>query len=276
MSLILEALRKSEAERRLGQAPDVLAPMVMAVAPPARPRRGVGAIVGIAAAALLVVVGGIVWWAMRLAPNCNEPSQAACAPPASPPVALTTTAPTPVSVPTPSSASALDSATPTPAARSSITAASPPPATAASPAIAPVPDATAPKPPAIVSPRPDKKPNPPAALATATTQAASLPSFATAAPLPTMLPTPPPAPASTDAPALLPITSLPASERAALPPLKVTMHAYSAEPSRRFMIVDGQRIGEGAPLADGIVLVHIRRDGAEIDVRGRRLLLPNP
>lgn len=274
MSLILEALRKSEAERRLGQAPDVLAPMVMAVAPPARPRRGVGVIVGITAAALLAVVGGVAWWAMRLAPNCSEPSQAACAPPASPPVALTTTAPTPVSVPTPSSA--LDSATPTPAARSSITAASPAPSTAASPAIAPVPDATAPKPPAIVSPRPDKKPNPPAALATATTQAASLPSFATAPPLPTTAPASPPAATSDDAPALLPITSLPASERDALPPLKVTMHAYSADPARRFMIVDGQRIGEGGRIGDGIVLIHIRRDGAEIDVRGRRLLLPNP
>jgi len=75
---------------------------------------------------------------------------------------------------------------------------------------------------------------------------------------------------------LLPITALPPSERGALPTLKVSMHVYAEDPAQRFMIVDGNRVGEGDRLGAGIVLVRILRRGAEIDVGGRRLLLPNP
>ena len=75
---------------------------------------------------------------------------------------------------------------------------------------------------------------------------------------------------------LQPLSTLSANERSTLPPLKVSMHVYAQSPAQRFMIIDGQRVGEGARIADGVTLVRIRRDGAEIDVRGRRMLLPNP
>src|SRR5450432_1492457 len=62
MSLILEALRKSDAERRLGTAPGLLAPMPVLRAPP--PRRSwrfaiAGGVVFLVAA---LVVG---WWSLR-------------------------------------------------------------------------------------------------------------------------------------------------------------------------------------------------------------------
>src|SRR5436305_123107 len=56
MSLILEALRKSEAERRLGSAPGVLAPMPVLHAP--APRRRSPLAIAAFALALAAVAGG--------------------------------------------------------------------------------------------------------------------------------------------------------------------------------------------------------------------------
>src|SRR5690606_20968898 len=63
VSLILEALKKSEAERRLGKAPELLSP-----APVARRRHGLWPL----AAAMLLAVAlstGITWWLLRPAPS---------------------------------------------------------------------------------------------------------------------------------------------------------------------------------------------------------------
>jgi general secretion pathway protein B len=53
------------------------------------------------------------------------------------------------------------------------------------------------------------------------------------------------------------------------------MHVWSADPARRFAIVDGQRVTEGALLAGGTV-AQIRRDGVVLELGARRLLLPRP
>lgn len=82
------------------------------------------------------------------------------------------------------------------------------------------------------------------------------------------------APASVDA--LQSIADLSPAERQSLPALKVSMHVYAELPGDRFMIIDGARVGEGARIGDRIVLVRIRRDGGELDIGGRRLLLPKP
>jgi general secretion pathway protein B len=94
----------------------------------------------------------------------------------------------------------------------------------------------------------------------------------------------PPAPAPSDvAPVAAPpaedalptLAILSPGERAALPALKLSMHVWNETPAKRFAIVDGQRIVEGAQLG-GAVVTQIRRDGVELDVNGRRVLLPRP
>lgn len=267
MSLILEALRKSEAERRLGQAPDVLAPMPVmhgSATPSRRPR---GAIVLAVLALSAVALAG--WWMLGRSRPAAEPNGAKR------PVAAssTTAAARPMLVAAPP---ARAGSAPVPVAPTQV---SPAPSPASSPIAASVP-----------TPAPQASPRPAtaraheasaAALASATRAAASLPSYAGSAPAAAIAPAPSspttaaPAPA-TGEPALVPVAALSPADRADLPALKVTMHVYTDDPSRRFMIIDGQRAGEGARLGEGVMLVRIRRDGAEIDAHGRHLLLPNP
>ncbi|HEY2344669.1 MAG TPA: general secretion pathway protein GspB [Xanthomonadaceae bacterium] len=272
MSLILEALRKSEAERRLGQAPDVLASMPVMHAPSAPSRRSTGAIVGVVLALSALALAG--WWVLG---RSHAPVAAAVAPAALPAKAAKPVA----AAPTPH-----DEASPAPATAKPATSA--PAATTIATAVPPIamnahgiaaPDAS----PTAIAPRTSPPPGmakardaSAAALTTAAKQAASLPSFAGSPPAPAVAPSVASTSPAANEPGLLPVSNLAASERAGLPALKVTMHVYADDPAQRFMIVDGQRVGEGARLGEGIVLVRIRRDGAEIDAHGRRLLLPNP
>lgn len=208
MSLILEALRKSEAERRRGQSPDLFAGTPGVSAP--RPERArVWPLLLLAA--MLLASAWLIWRSggesAGIAPEPTpQPHAAADAPrviivPAAPP---------------------------------------PPPARAARTSPAPVASST---------------PAPPA-------------------PVPALSPPP----ASVDAPAdpdLPPVAVLDAATRAALPPLKLTMHVYADDPARRFAIIDGQRVGEGARLGPGVV-EQIRRDGVVVVVDGQRVLVAKP
>ena len=94
------------------------------------------------------------------------------------------------------------------------------------------------------------------------------------------MPAPQPAPAALAVPAeadILPrLADLPGNERAALPPLKLTMHVYADDPAARFVILDGRRLGEGGMLGEGVLVREIRRDGVVLESGGRALLLPRP
>lgn len=233
MSLILEALRKSEAERRLGSAPDLLT--VMPILRASEPRRRWP--LAMAGGLLLVVLASTWWWARN--------TQTVRAIVAVAPVTQGT------------ARAAVDATNNVrrepPQAHADVrTLRLPPPITNASRIAAPIPP-----------PVPVATPAEPLPSATEPVQSASA-STTTASPTPAA------------EPALLSLADLSADERNSLPALKVSMHVYADDPSHRFMIIDGQRVGEGARLADGVVLVRIRRDGAELDVRGRRLLLTKP
>jgi general secretion pathway protein B len=80
-----------------------------------------------------------------------------------------------------------------------------------------------------------------------------------------------PRPAPTDAP--LRLSDLSAEERKSLPPLKLSMHLWNPDPAQRFVILDGNRVGEGDRVGD-MVVAAITADGVELDWNGRRLQVP--
>ncbi|WP_256645420.1 general secretion pathway protein GspB [Thermomonas paludicola] len=207
MSLILEALRKSEAERRRDSAPDVA--LELPPAPP-RTRRVVPAWLWPALALALALAGGIVLAALRDWPTAGE------------------TAPGSVDA-TPAPAPALRDQAP------------PPPA------------------PAVV-PRAMPRPSPVVAMPASTLPPPPTPSLQ--AP-PRAQPAAPPA-SDNDAPDIA---------ATALPPVKLSMHMWDADPARRFVILDGQRMGEG-DRAGGIEVISIDRKGVLIQRNGQRARVP--
>ena len=255
MSMILQALRKSEAERQRGRAPGLFVEQRPAQVADRRVPAwawGLGA--------LLVAV--LLAWAWREWQRAQPPAAPSPAP------------------------DAVVEATPGPAAEriedlpgvaTPLTLPAEPPASAA-PAVPPsLPGRIEPAPaaPALVEPMPVPTPTPVPAPAAAVGPAP--------APAPAAAPSSAPAdaivdaPAPAEAPSWLPgLGTLAASERASLPPLKLSMHVFAENPGQRFVILDGQRLGEGASPAAGVVLEEIRRDGLVLSVNGQRLLLARP
>ena len=259
MSLILDALKKSEAERQLGRAPGLLTP-----APTVGRRHGLAALV----AAVVVAVGlsvGLTWWLLRPAEPLPPPAVASGTP----------TGPSRSGDPAPAAAPADQApprpAQPTAAVASNAPAAVPPaPATARAAGPAPMEEPTRerereslaqpagealplPAPPAAVAPAPPRAADDAAAVPAADGDAAD------------------------DAgPPLPQLRDLPPDLRAALPPLRLSMHVFNDDPAQRFVLIDGRRYGEGAALAEGLVLEAIRRDGVVLLFRERRFLLQRP
>lgn len=292
MSLILEALRKSEAERRRGQAPDLLSePLAFAPGPRATtrsvPRWAY-------AAAVIGLVALAAWWAW-------------------PRAAATTAAGTNAGAETlarQDNPSAVDNPAPGPARQSASVDSSSSP-TAPAPALA---NATAGRMPAAplqsadvvdraaasvdVVPRssPPADPRPmPTTARTAAADTSDTPAEIPAAPAPTRSPaaaTALPAPAPDLARAGTPPAALPAAppsftspdrtlrladlsteDRQQLPPLKMSMHMFGAAAAQRFAIIDGNRVGEGDRVGEALVDT-IEADGVTLSWRGRRIRLP--
>ncbi len=63
---------------------------------------------------------------------------------------------------------------------------------------------------------------------------------------------------------------LPPEIAAKAPPARVTVHVYSEEPAKRFVILNSTRATEGERLTDGLVVEEIRADGVVLSFEGHR------
>ncbi len=300
MSLILEALKKSERERRLGEAPSLGSP-VMAVR---RRRSKLPLLVGLIAVAL---VAG--WWLRQAREDAGSDDVAANAPAAgpgaaavdSPAVAQRANAPLVTATPPP----AQDAAVPNGAATRLPQSKVPPDATAglapdlrekvrSGELVVANPQLLKPGQPAVIkeseavtagpaTPPPQPVVQAPASVPAAAPpeQKAAVPTLDARAPADKLaaVPAPPvsaPAPgaaAAPQGPATPLIWELPYAQRRDIPELKVTMHVYAAEPAQRFVIINGDRHVEGDDVGS-LKLGEIRADGIVFVSNGQRFLLP--
>ena len=234
MSLILEALRKSEAERRRGQAPDVA--MELPPTPASRPPvLGTWLLPALIIAGLLVLAG---WWMKR------EPS--------------TSTLPEAV----------IEAADTTPTQDA--------PLPALAPRIEPTPTAPA----LAVTPAPEMKApvlSTPLSEAAKAARAAQKP---TPAPAQGVTPLPPP-PIETMATGAIPPRPQPqpasaiSNDTSMLPPIKLSMHMWDDVPSKRFVILNGQRMAEGDRHGE-ITVLAIERAGVVVESNGAKARVPLP
>ncbi|MGE4072682.1 MAG: general secretion pathway protein GspB [Lysobacterales bacterium] len=298
MSLILDALKKSEAERRRGLPPNLHAQF----GTPRRPRRAPWA-VGAGAVLLMAGLGGS-WFFLARDPAAPTPetagaalagvdqietANAASAAPAmvassAEPVAPVATAAAAPAMPARPGAEAAfggvggdgnggtvsggglpvpqRAALYTPSVSPTTTVVSQPPA---------VPAAAPPSAPVAVPTAPEAMPEPAAAAVAAPTAAVAMA-------------TPPTEfnPAAADPSTMKPeeklplMYELPYGTRKELPKLDLTMHVYSPVREERFIVLNGKRFTVESP-APGpeLTLLDIVADGVVLEFRGQRFLLPN-
>ncbi len=295
MSLILEALRRSERERssRAGEAAAIAVPMGYGARGgrpgPSRPVLVAGL------AVLLIALLALGWW--LLAPTPVDESVEPTAPLASAPgrassagaeeertrihPVVPTQVPSPAPIPVaPSASTPVASPTPIPIA-------SPAPG-ASVPLVAPV-VPTHPEP-APAGPGPEvvdlsaqlepalepPKARAPAAAPTAPARAGQRSGLA-AQPSPRTHPAPA-VPAAAPAPertSKVPtFAEMPAGFQDSVPALDVQVLFYSRTPERRFVLVNGRRYRPGEELMPGLVLVGVERSGMVLEWRGERFLMP--
>lgn len=243
MSYILEALKKAQAERQLGDAPTIHAPQAAQAAPAGATARK-PLLLGLAAGALVVAAGALLFWRAAPAP--------------APAVAPATTA-------TPSAPAAPVAKAP-PAASTTLDVSAPPAAPSAAPAAVPAAPAQAPAAPAAM---------PPAAARKVPPAPAPAPAPAVAQPAPrAAVPTPAPAPALAPEDSLPFLQQLSEPLRSEVPRVAFGGYMYSANPADRLLIVDKVLRREGEEVAPGLVLEKLLPKTAVMNYRGTRYRVP--
>jgi general secretion pathway protein B len=230
MSYILEALKKAQAERQLGNAPTIHAPPPSYASADTRSSRK-PVIIGIAAGALVVALGALV----LLRQPAPAPTVQVASAPAPAPVAA------PVAVPAAPVVAALPAA-PEPAA----------PAKPEAPVKPKAPPVSA-KPPA-----PAPKPAPRAEPVEALPEPAR----------PVLVAAAPAAPSAEDH--IGPLQSLPESVQREIPKVSFGGYIYSPNPAERLLLVDKMLRREGEEVAPGLVLERLLPKAAIMNYRGSR------
>ena len=248
MSLILEALKKSERQRQVGTAPTL-------ATPPMSRKRKRSLLPWLVVA--IVVAGAAGWWLSREA--VPEPT----------PVAETTPAPA-ASKMAPAAAKTIKPEVPmttvAPPPEKPVTAPAAPANTQES-AIAEVAKAVAEAAPAPATAPPSAPPSAiPAAAPTP-----SIPGAVVPPPAATAVTTVPPSSAAASLPLLW---ELPYDKRKDIPQLTMSLQVYAADPAQRFAIVNDERHVEGDDLGDGLILKEIAPEGLVVEYRGERFLFP--
>lgn len=289
MSLILEALKKSERQRRLGESPSIGSP-VMAVR---RRRSLLPAMVG------LIVIGlAVLWWLQRGAsepPVSATPAKAAALPAA-------------VSVPAPAAAAALPTRPADGTTFNDAPVAASPGQTAPSRRVARDSSAELGTKPdvdqrrklrdgelVVADPQAGRaatiKESEPVSAADPAALAAAMASAGRPTPTPVKAtdnkkieaavdaksaqPTPVATPTSAQPAgnALKLMWELPLATRSKLPEIKLSMHVFAADPTQRFAIINDERRAEGDDI-DGMKLIEIRPDGLIFEFDSVRFLYP--
>lgn len=98
------------------------------------------------------------------------------------------------------------------------------------------------------------------------------PTLLPAAPTPGVTYSEPPKAAVSNAPPRL--DTLPAQATAGLPALNLDLHIYASDPSQRAAFINGRRYREGDALPEGVEVRAITPEGAVLQYRGQRFLLP--
>lgn len=263
MSFILDALKKSEAERRQGEVPRL---QNEPFSPPPR-RRPLWPL--LLALALLLNGGVFAWWLLA---RDEAPATAAV-----------TADRSAQSAAGGRSASAEPAGLPTPLAAESVTLPAEPVGVGA-----PAPSSGEPSPGRAATPAVPAEPE----VVTVVLDAAPVKSAAQAArPAPAKTAenmtqprraepaTPAPArprvaAAAPVAEAFPPVSELPGNVRSSLPALDLQLHFYTPAPERRLVRLNGLNLRQGGSSGDGLNVVEITQDGVKLSHGGNRFFLP--
>jgi general secretion pathway protein B len=273
MSLILDALRKAERERNLGQTP-TLSDVAMPPPEKRKPRRSPSRLRALALAALVLALLALVILFRPQRPvqvpaantgiadtGEETPLAEAAPPPAAPAAGIAETAPpAPTADDEVQGPQSLDDILDPAAAEAQAEPATVEPDAEMPPDLGGTDAAAAPPQPTLAAPLDE----PPAAEAAPQDEA----------PADAAAPAAEPAQESPQEPEIKRLQDLPADYRSGFPVIKIEVHVYDPNPLKRWFMAGGRKYIEGSKLPEGPRVIEILPEGVVFNYRGETSLLP--